>query len=248
VTPTVELVEVGMLVGDGRPALRGVTLAVPPGQRVGLVGRSGAGKTTLLRLVAGSLAPTSGTVRVGGEDPSRLRPGPHRAGRIGLMAQSLDLVPPLSARHNVQAGMAGRWGTARALAALLLPLEHPPSVAALARVGLADRRDERVRDLSGGEQQRVALARLLVQEPQVLLADEPAAALDPTTAEDLVGLLAAVAADRGATLLASLHDPALARRHLDRLVGLRDGEVVLDARAADVTAADLDGLYAAVAP
>jgi phosphonate transport system ATP-binding protein len=212
----------------GRTAVGPLSLTVPRGQAVALVGPSGAGKTSLLRLLAGQLAPAAGQVSVGGRDLSRLRSRRELPALVGLLPQQLDLVPQLSVKHNVQAGALGRWSVLRALGALVLPLEHPPARAAVARMGLGDRFEDRVADLSGGEQQRVALARLLVQDPALVLADEPVASLDPARAEQLLDLLRTAAREDGRTLVTSLHDPALARRSVDRMVGLRDGRVVFD--------------------
>jgi phosphonate transport system ATP-binding protein len=233
---------------DGRPVVGPVSLTVPAGQTVALVGPSGAGKTTLLRALAGQVRPTGGSVLLAGHDLARL-PGRRELPRlVGLLPQRLDLVPQLSVRHNVQAGALGRWGLARSLAALLLPLEHPPAREAVRRVGLRERSAARVADLSGGEQQRVALARLLVQDPRTLLADEPVSSLDPARADQLLGLLCGLAGQDGRTLVASLHAPDLARRHFDRVVGLRAGRVVFDLPPARVTAEVLEALYRLLAP
>ena len=232
----------------GRTALGPVSLTVPAGQAVALVGPSGAGKTTLLRVLAGQVTPAAGAVLLAGRDLSRLHRRRELPRLAGLLPQRFDLVPQLTARHNAQAGALGRWGLLRSLAALLLPLEHPPAREALRRVGLSERAATRVADLSGGEQQRVAIARLLVQDPSVLLADEPVASLDPARADQLLGLLRGTARDDGRTLVASLHAPELARRHFDRVVGLRGGRVVFDLPPAQVTDEVLEGLYRLLAP
>ena len=232
----------------GRPAVGPLSLAVPTGQAVALVGPSGAGKTTVLRVLAGQVAPASGAVVLAGQDLARLRGRRELPRLVGLLPQRFDLVPQLSVRHNAQAGALGRWGLLRSVAALLLPLEHPPAADAVRRVGLGERSATRVADLSGGEQQRVAIARLLVQDPAVLLADEPVASLDPARADQLLDLLRGMARDDGRTLVASLHAPELARRHFDRVVGLRDGRVVFDLPPTQVTDDVLEGLYRLLAP
>ena len=232
----------------GRPAVGPVSLTVPAGQAVALVGPSGAGKTTLLRVVAGQVAPSTGTVALAGRDPGRTRGRTELPGLVGLLPQRLDLVPQLSVRHNVQAGALARWGVLRSLAALLLPLEHPPAVEAVRRVGLSELSAARVADLSGGEQQRAAIARLLVQDPALLLADEPVASLDPARADQLLGLLRGMAGEDGRTLIASLHSPELACRHFERVVGLRDGRVVFDLPPERVTPEVLEPLYRLLTP
>ena len=227
----------------GRAAVGPLSLTVPPGQAVALLGPSGAGKTSLLRLLAGQLRPAAGQVSVGGHDLSRLRTRRELAALVGLLPQQLDLVPQLSVKHNVQAGALGRWSVLRSLGALVLPLEHPPARAAVVRMGLDGRFEDRVVELSGGEQQRVALARLLVQDPALLLADEPVSSLDPARAEHLLDLLRTAAREDGRTLVTSLHDPELARRSVDRMVGLRNGQVVFDLPPHEVGPELLADLY-----
>ncbi|MGY1844407.1 phosphonate ABC transporter ATP-binding protein [Modestobacter sp. SYSU DS0875] len=231
----------------GTPALTGVDLTVGAGERVALVGPSGAGKSTLLGLVNGSVQPTAGALRVLGADPAALR-GPalrRLRARMGTVHQHLELVGQLRVVHNVNAGRLGDWSAARAAWSLVRPQGMPEVLAALSAVGLADRAYERTERLSGGQRQRVAVARLLVQRPEVVLADEPASALDPVLADSVLGLLAGLAAERNGALVASLHDPALALRHCTRVVGLVDGRVVLDAPAARLTAGDLAEFYGA---
>jgi len=222
-----------------------VDLAVAAGERVAVVGASGAGKSTLLGAVNGSVTPTAGDVTVLGATPSALRGRELRRlrSRTGTMHQHLELVGPLRVVHNVNAGRLASWSAARAAWSLLRPQGVEEARAALDRVGLADRLFERTDRLSGGQRQRVALARLLVQRPELVLADEPASALDPALADSALELLGGLALDRGGALVACLHDPALALRHCDRVVGLVDGQIAVDAPAADLTVADLEGFY-----
>ena len=223
-------------------------LAISAGERVAVVGASGAGKSTLLGVLNGSVAPSAGEVRVLGADPAALRGRELRRlrARTGTMHQHLELVGPLRVVHNVNAGRLGSWSAARALRSLVQPQGLDDVRTALERVGLADRMFERTDRLSGGQRQRVALARLLVQRPELVLADEPASALDPALADQALGLLGDLAADRGGALLACLHDPALALRHCDRVVGLAAGRVVLDAPASSLTLAELEAFYGVV--
>ena len=222
---------------DGRAALDGFDLEVAAGERVALVGPSGAGKTTALRLCTASAPLAGGRVRVLGHDLAEagvdeLR---HVRRQVGTVHQQLHLVGPLRVVHNVNAGRLGSWSRARALLSLVHPVRAEEARAALARVGIADKLLERTDRLSGGEQQRVALARVLVQDPQLILADEPVSSLDPARAEEVMDLLDEVVLDRCRTLLVSLHDFALARRRCDRIVGVRAGRVAFDLPAADVT-------------
>ncbi|PWW25103.1 phosphonate transport system ATP-binding protein [Geodermatophilus normandii] len=223
-------------------------LTVGPGERVAVVGASGAGKSTLLAVANGAVPPSSGAVQVLGQDPAGLR-GPalrRLRARVGTVHQHLELVGPLRVVHNVNAGRLGSWPAARAAWSLVRPQGLPEVLAALDRVDLADRVFDRTDTLSGGQRQRVAVARLLVQDPELVLADEPASALDPVLADRVLELLAGPAS-RGGALLAALHDPLLALRHCDRVVGLAGGRVVLDAPAAALTVADLAAFYGAPA-
>jgi phosphonate transport system ATP-binding protein len=225
-----------------------VDLSVAAGERVAVLGASGAGKSTLLGVLNGSVAPTAGQVRVLGADPGALS-GPalrRLRARTGTMHQHLELIGPLRVVHNVNAGRLGTWSAARALRSLVQPQGLDDVRTALARVGLADRMFERTDRLSGGQRQRVALARLLVQRPDLVLADEPASALDPALADRALELLGELALDRGGALLACLHDPALALRHCDRVVGLAAGRVTLDAPAASLSLAELERFYGVV--
>ena len=242
-TPALQLDRVGV-VREGVVALRDLTLTVPPGQRVAVLGPSGAGKSTLLALANGLVTPTSGDVRVLGARLSTLSTRQRRRlrSRIGSVHQHLDLVGPLRVVHNVNAGRLGEWSLPRAAWSLVRPQGVPQVVAALEQVGLADRVFDRTDELSGGQQQRVALARVLLQDPELVLADEPVSSLDPTLAVRVLELLTAVVGHR--TLLASMHNPELAARFFDRLVGLREGRVVFDVTSNAVPAGALDALYA----
>jgi phosphonate transport system ATP-binding protein len=226
-----------------RLALAAIDLRVGRGETVAIVGPSGSGKTTLLNLLGGTLAPDAGEVRVLGAPVTALSRR-ERAARVGMMRQQFDLVPNLAVIHNVLAGNLGRWGLGTAIWSLLRPVGAAAAEDALARVGLPGRLHERTAHLSGGEQQRVALARLLVQRPHALLADEPVSSLDPARAEALVALLVRMASEGGHTLVASLHTVQLAVQHFERIIALREGRLVFDRPSADVTREDLDLLYA----
>ena len=217
------------------------------GERVAVVGPSGAGKSTLLGVANGAVPPTSGSVRLLGADPATLRGRELRRlrSRVGTVHQHLDLVGPLRVVHNVNAGRLGSWPASRAAWSLVRPQGLPEVLDALDRVELADRVFERTDRLSGGQRQRVAVARLLVQRPELVLADEPASALDPALADRVLGLLAGLATDAGGALVASLHAPALALRHCTRVVGLVAGRVVLDSPVAALSAGDLADFYGA---
>jgi phosphonate transport system ATP-binding protein len=212
-----------------RDVLDGVTFSVARGERVALVGPSGAGKTTLFRLAYGAFAPTAGTVLVDGEEPGALRGTRLRAlrSKIAVIFQSHGLVDQLSAGANVLAGTFGRRSTWDAVRAIVAPRrdEREEARAALAHVGLADRLGDRVFELSGGQRQRVAVARAIVQRASLVLADEPAASLDPDLGREVVELLLRDARERNATLLCTLHQLELTAG-FDRVVAVRDGRIV----------------------
>ncbi|MDP7226946.1 MAG: ATP-binding cassette domain-containing protein, partial [SAR202 cluster bacterium] len=177
-----------------------------------MLGPSGSGKTTLLNLIGGVVGPDTGTVALSGRDISGMRPGRELAALVGVMHQQFDLVPHLSVVHNVLAGRLGEWSLGHSLVSLVSARDVSLAVSAAARVGIADKLRERTSRLSGGEQQRVALARLLVQQPGIVVADEPVSSLDPTRADDIVRLLTSIVDESGNSLVASLHSIDLARR------------------------------------
>ena len=232
--------------GD-RVLLDGVTLSAAPGERVALIGPSGAGKTTLLRLLAGSVWPDAGSVTVLGEDPSRLggRALRHHRRRVGFLRQQDNLVPPLRVAHNVLMGRLGRWSPLRALWNLIWPGELDLARTALARVELEDRLWALPDELSGGEQQRVAIARLVVQQPDVLLADEPVSALDVRLGAQVLQLLHTLADEREAAMLVSLHNLDLLDHGFHRVVALRNGRVCWQGSPADLDDATLRKVYGA---
>jgi phosphonate transport system ATP-binding protein len=236
---------VGVDYGRSGPALADVDLTVRAGERVALVGPSGAGKSTLLALCTGVVRPTRGDVEVLGEPLAGIREGELAAlrRRIGTVHQRLELVQRLRVVHNVNAGHLGRWSTWHALSSLVRPRDVDVARSALARVGIADKLSARTDRLSGGEQQRVALARVLVQDPDLVLADEPVSSLDPARADDVMRLLCETVATPARTLVVSLHDFELAVRRCDRVVGLRAGRVEFDLPAVEVDHGLRDRLY-----
>ena len=231
--------------------LRSISLSVFQGERIALLGRSGAGKSTLLAIANGSLRFEQGEVRWCGES---IRTLPRRKKReIGMLWQDLLLVEELSVGQNVNSGALGRHNLVWGLANLLLNVDQSACKDCLQRAGLDSELIERglidapIRQLSGGQRQRVALARLLRQQPQLILADEPIANLDPAIASELLDHLLNRAPDGrlkcGAqAIVISLHQPQLVHR-FDRVIGLQDGELVMDQPSDQLTSADLFRLY-----
>lgn len=232
---------------DGTLALDGVSFDVKAGQRVALLGHNGSGKSTLLRCLVSLLRPSEGRVQVGAQCPQALRGQALRQFRtqVGFVFQAFELVGNLTAFHNVLHGAYGRHSAPWWWFPATAPSEGREQVmACLERVGLADKAQRRADTLSGGQQQKLALARMLMQEPKIVLADEPVANLDPRAGREVMDLLWELAEDKGLTVLCALHQPALARSYADRIVGLSGGRLVLDDSPDGISAVQLDALYA----
>ena len=238
--------KVSLSYANGYVALRDIALAAKSGESIAIVGPSGAGKTTLLRLLGAATRPTQGSIELLDANPWQLTAGDLRRlrTRIGVMHQAPPLPPRQRVVTAVLAGRLGQWPAWKSLASLLYPADIAGARATLARLDLAERVFDRCDRLSGGQLQRVGLARVLYQRPELILADEPVSALDPTLAMQTVKVLAAEAAARGATLVASLHAVDLALAVFPRIVGVRDGCIVFDRPAAGVDEPLLRELYA----
>jgi phosphonate transport system ATP-binding protein len=224
-------------------ALSSLSFSVNKGELIALIGPSGAGKTTLLNIMASILTPDVGEIFIDGSPLSDFKDQRKRAKKIGVIRQQFDLVGELPVIHNVLAGRLSDWGVLKSLLSMLIPQDKQYAVKALERVGLLDKLYEKTSILSGGEQQRVALARLLVQNPEIILADEPVASLDPARAEDILEILAKITAEENQTLIASLHSVDYARKFFDRIIALKNGEIFFDLPAVSVTDAHIASLY-----
>jgi phosphonate transport system ATP-binding protein len=244
--PALVLQDIGLVHPNGQRALAGVSFSVEAGERVAVIGPSGAGKTTLLRLAAASLRPSEGRVRVLQSNPWQLGASALRRlrARVGVVHQAPPIPPQLRVVTAILAGRLGSWSTWKAIASLVYPSDIAGAREVLARLDLADRLFDRCDRLSGGQLQRVGIARVLYQRPALLLADEPVSALDPTLADEAVGQLIAFSGDSGATLVASLHAVDLALKWFPRIVGMRAGELVFDLPTRQVTREMLVELYA----
>ena len=243
-TPIFELKNVTRHFGTF-PAVDNVNLQIWPGERVALAGPSGAGKSTLINLLNGTLLPTSGQVWVLGQNLAELSPGALKRvqQQVGTIYQQFNLVDNLRVIHNVNAGHLGRWSFLKAVVSLAWPLDTATASAALTQVGIPNKLYERTGQLSGGEQQRVAIARVLVQQPQVILADEPISSLDPERSREVMDLLRNLNEQTGKTFVTSLHNIDFARSHCERVVGLRHGQVLFDTPAAEIPLEMIGELY-----
>jgi phosphonate transport system ATP-binding protein len=237
---------VGLTHANGFTALDGITLKAEKGEHIALIGPSGAGKTSLLSVLGTALMPTVGTAEVldfglFGACTAALK---LLRARIGTVHQA----PPIPARQRVVtavlAGKLGQWPVWKSLASLVYPLDVPGARAVLERVDLADKLFARCDQLSGGQLQRVGIARVLYQQADLILADEPVSALDPALALATVRLLADEAQASGATLVASLHAVDLALSCFPRIVGIKAGRIAFDLPTEQVSETLLQELYA----
>ncbi len=225
-------------------ALEHVSLAAPEGESIALLGPSGAGKTTLLTLLDGRLRGWRGRAAVLGAPLDPDHP-PARARRpdTGFVFQEFALVERSSVLRNVLNGRLGRMSLLRAVLWTPAIRDFELARAALADCGIADLAERRVDSLSGGQRQRVAIARCLAQDPRLILADEPVSNLDPARATEILTLLTGAARARGATVIFSSHQPDLARRFADRIVGMRDGRIAFDVAVDDLNETAIAELY-----
>ena len=239
-SPTLSVRDLTKRFGD-RVVLEGFDLDVHAGEVVSILGANGSGKSTMLRCLSGLTKFDAGSVSVAGRE---VRSGEH-VPEFAMVFQKIHLVPELSALENVCAGALGRLSFWQAWVPRAFPTDvREEAMGCLDRVGLAERAHDRARSLSGGQQQRVAVARALCQRAEVLLADEPVSSLDPAAAEQVMRLLRSLADDDGMAVAAVLHQPYLARRHSDRVVGLTGGRITLNIPPSGLTDADVDALYA----
>ncbi len=231
----------------GPQVLKGVDLAVYPGEMVAVLGANGSGKSTLLRCVVRLIEPDEGAVVLAGRSMRGLRGRKLRDARrnAAMVFQHIYLINRRRALDNVMAGALGRVRGPRSLGTTFFPgAVRNEAIAAIQRVGLADHAYRRADTLSGGQAQRVAIARALCQQAVVILADEPVASLDPRAADDVLSLLAEIAREDGLGVVCILHQPDLARRYADRLVGMADGRIVFDRPPAAVPDHEIARLYA----
>ncbi len=231
--------------GSWNRAIQEVTFSVRAGESVAVIGPSGAGKTTLFRLLNLTLRPDEGRVLVEGTDPDTLGGRELRGlrARTATIFQEHHLVPSLRVVHNVLAGRLSSWSFFRALYSMAFPQERERVAEALERVGLLEKFWERADRLSVGQQQRVGLARGLIQGSRHIIADEPVASLDPSLSDALIALLRKINEDEGITLLVNLHDVSLALRHFPRVIGLHDGRILFDSPPEEVDEDSLFRLY-----
>lgn len=228
--------------GDNH-VLHGIDMDVRPGEFLVMLGLSGAGKSTLLRCMNGLNRPDSGTLQVGGMDLMHPHSRRELARHVAMVFQHHNLVPRLSVRKNVLTGRLGQVGTLASVLQFFRQGDLALADQCLERVGLAHKAGERTEALSGGQMQRVGIARALAQQPQVILADEPVASLDPKTARSVLQYLRDATREMGIAVVCNLHQVEYAREFGDRVVGLAQGRMVFDGQPADLDDAALEAIY-----
>ncbi len=239
------LEQVSKVYGDGTQALRNVSLTIEAGEFVIILGKSGAGKSTLLRCINRLVEPTSGQIffeeqEVTAMDGQRLR---SLRQKMGMIFQNYNLVPRLSVQTNVLSGALGRTSALAALVNFFAKDEIDAAHHNLERLEIGDKAGQRADQLSGGQQQRVGIARALMQHPKIILADEPVASLDPATSRTILDILRRINREDGVTVLCNLHLPELAREYAQRLIAMKDGEIVYDGPPEGLTPNLADDLY-----
>ncbi len=229
----------------GDKALKGVTLEVPKGQVIGLIGPSGAGKSTLIRCINRLIEPTEGSIKLAGLELTDLGSAALRVQRrrMGMIFQEYALVERLTVMENVLSGRLGYVGFWRSYFRKFPQDSIDEAFRLLDRVGLTDMVDKRADELSGGQRQRVGIARALIQDPAILLVDEPTASLDPKTSRQIMRLICELCDERGLATVINIHDVALAQMFVRRIVGLRLGEIVFDGPPDTMTAETLTEIY-----
>ncbi len=229
----------------GDLALTAVDLEIPEGQVLALIGPSGAGKSTLIRCINRLVEPTSGTVTLKGENITTLGSGGLRAARrkMGMIFQEYALVERLTVMENVLSGRLGYVGFWRSFLRKFPQSDIDEAFRLLDRVGLLHMADKRADELSGGQRQRVGIARALIQDPDLLLVDEPTASLDPKTSRQIMRLICELCKERGLAAIINIHDVALAQMFVQRVVGLKLGKLQFDGSPDQLTPDVLTSIY-----
>ncbi len=232
--------------GNGDPVLKNLDLSIAGESVVSIIGSSGAGKSTLLRCINRLVEPSSGSINLNGTELTNLRGKALRAARrkIGMVFQGFNLVDRLTVMENVQSGRLGYISTWSAVTRRYPREDIRRAFELMERVGIAHYANTRADQLSGGERQRVGVVRALMQEPDILLADEPTASLDPKTSEQIMSLLRDLAGELKLPVLINIHNVTEAKEYTDRIVGMRYGRIIFDDQPSRLDKAAMDQIYA----
>ncbi|MBI3375965.1 MAG: phosphonate ABC transporter ATP-binding protein [Betaproteobacteria bacterium] len=229
----------------GKPVLHGISLEISDRGITAIIGPSGTGKSTLIRCINRLVEPTAGEVIFGGQDIAKLDRKALRLARrqIGMVFQEYNLVERLTVMENLLSGRLGYVSPLRAWLRRYPPADIERAFALLENVGLASYANQRADSLSGGQRQRVGIARAIMQEPRLLLADEPTSSLDPKTSVEIMSLMRELCTERAIPVMVNMHDVELAKRFADRIVGMSDGSVVYDGAPGGLSDEVLKAIY-----
>ncbi|WP_303753815.1 phosphonate ABC transporter ATP-binding protein [Enterococcus sp. S86.2] len=241
----IEFKNVAKVYPNGVKGLKDINLTIADGEFVAIIGLSGAGKSTLLRSINRLVTTTAGEIIINGESITNANKKKLREIRrnIGLISQSFNLVKRSTVQKNVLSGRLGYYSTWKSIFGLFTKVDYEKTATALSQVGLSDKLHTRSDELSGGQQQRVLIARALVQQADIILADEPVASLDPVTSEKVMGDLKEINQNLNKTIIVNIHSVSLAKAYASRIIALKSGEIVFDDVAQKLTEQRLSEIY-----
>jgi alkylphosphonate ABC tranporter ATP-binding protein len=223
-------------------ALDNININIEKGEIVALIGPSGSGKSTLMNLITGTIKQDSGKILVDNSEISKFS-NKEFAKKVGMLRQQFDLVENINVIHNVLIGRFNEWGFWKSFISLFKPQDIEYAQTALKKIGMEDKIFEPTSELSGGQQQRVAIARLLVQNPLLILADEPVSSLDPVNARNVLSLITELAKNEQKTLVASMHSVEFSKEFFERIIGMKYGKIIFDDKVENITDEMIKKLY-----
>ncbi|MCH4888691.1 ATP-binding cassette domain-containing protein [Acidaminobacter sp. JC074] len=229
-------------VKDNQTILKDINLTIEKNEKVAIIGPSGAGKTTLFNILSKLDESYSGQIIINGHAIESYKDNKSFASQIGVISQGIHLIDNLKVIHNVLSGKLKDWSFIQSMISLVKPFEKEVALEALQKVSMAEHVNKKTAHLSGGEKQRVAIAKLIVQNPNIILADEPIAALDPKLAKEAIQLLIHHLDSK--TIIAILHQVDYAKEYFDRIIGIKDGCLVFDIQSTQLTEKMIGDLYA----
>ena len=240
-----EINQIRKTYATGEVALRGVDISLNSEEIVAVLGLSGSGKSTLLRCINRLVEPDSGTVTLDGVNITKLNKAALRKARrnMGMIFQEFNLVERLTVLENVLSGTLGSTGTLRSIIRAFKPEDIKRGIALCSRVGIIDQIHKRADQLSGGQRQRVGIARALIQQPKLLLVDEPTSSLDPKIGAEVMDLMSSISKEDKIPMLISVHDVQLAKKYSDRIVGMQGGLKIFDDRTSTINSESLGKIY-----
>lgn len=223
--------------------LDGLSFSIYPQEKVAIIGSSGSGKTTLMSLLMKLKQPDSGEIMIQSQSIKEYTQRKIYAQKIGMLNQQYDLIEELPVLQNVLCGHLNDWSFTKALKSFIHPKDTTVALQALEQVGLEEKAAQLTYHLSGGEKQRVALARLLVQQPTIVLVDEPTSSLDPARSHDILSLITRLTEEQNQTLIASMHSIEYVKQYFDRVIGIKDGQICFDGPTMKLTQDAINQIY-----